>query len=350
MGVRGGCGQRGRHWLTWAEIGAGEGDVSAEPTGPPTDCRGDSEADDSSRVLVELESLVTEQRNPRTRDIDLADLETILCLINDEDRTVPEMVRDQIPAIARAVELVERSLRAGGRLVYLGAGTSGRLGVLDAAECPPTFGSDPTQVVGVLAGGAETLLRSREGIEDREAAAVADLRSIGLGARDTLVAITASRRTPYVVAGLRYARGVGAATVFITCNHPPADLQADVVIAAVVGPEVLAGSTRMKAGTAQKLILNMISTAAMIRLGKVYENLMVDLRPMSRKLEERSKGFLLKLLAVPYEEATRLLQAAGGSVKRALFMGLARCDAAEAELRLAAAGGVLRRALEGGRR
>ena len=296
-------------------------------------------------ILDELQQLVTEQRNPRTRDIDLADPETILQWINDEDRLVPDVVRGQIPCIARAVALAERSLRGGGRLVYLGAGTSGRLGVLDASECPPTFGSSPEQVVGIIAGGAEALLRAQERAEDREADAVGALEALGLERRDTLVGITASRRTPYVVAGLRHARRVGAATVFITCNTPPADVEADVVIAAVVGPEVLAGSTRMKSGTAQKLILNMLSTATMIRLGKVYENLMVDLRPTSQKLEERSKGILMQLLDVPYERAVTLLEASQGSVKLALFMGLAHCSAAEGEARLTSAGGVLRRAL-----
>ena len=302
--------------------------------------------DDARRVLDELQTLATEQRNPRSTGIDLLEPIAILRLINDEDRTVADVVRGQLDAIAAAVTLAERSLRAGGRLVYIGAGTSGRLGVLDAAECPPTFGTDPGQIVGILAGGLETLVQAREGVEDSEDAAVRDLQAIGFAARDTLVAITASRRTPYPLAGMRYARRCGAATVFITCNHPPAELDCDVVIAAVVGPEVVSGSTRMKSGTAQKLILNMISTAAMIRLGKTYENLMIDLRPMSRKLEARSKGMLMRLLDLSYEDATRLLAAAGGSVKRALCMGMADCDAAEAERRLAAAGGVLRRALE----
>lgn len=302
-------------------------------------------ADESRRVLEEIRDLGTEQRNPRSHDIDLLPLEDLLTVINTEDQSVPAVVRAQIPAIARAVLHVEHSLRQGGRLVYIGAGTSGRLGVLDAAECPPTFGSEPGQVVGVLAGGMETLVRSREGVEDRAEAAVEDLRRLGLDSRDTLVAITASRRTPYPVAGLRYAREVGARTVFVTCNEPPADLDADVVIAAVVGPEVVTGSTRMKSGTAQKLILNMISTASMIRLGKVYENLMVDLRPLSLKLEARSKGILMKVLDISYEEASGLLEAADGSVKRALFMGLAHCERAEADRRLEAAGGVLRRAL-----
>ncbi len=305
-----------------------------------------STADAAGRVLDEIRALVTEQRNPRTRDIDLADPAGILQLINDEDRTVPEVVRAQIPAIAEAVACTERSLRSGGRIVYIGAGTSGRLGVLDAAECPPTFGTDPSQVVGVLAGGLETLVRAREGVEDREDGAVADLRAIHLEPRDTLIAITASRRTPYAVAGLRYARSIGAATVFVTCNTPAADLQADVIVAVVVGPEVVTGSTRMKSGTAQKLVLNMISTATMIRLGKVYENLMVDLRPLSKKLEARSRGILMSLLDLDSTAAATLLDTAGGSVKRALFMGLAHCDAVEAERRLIAAGGVLRRALE----
>jgi len=304
-----------------------------------------ADSDDVRRVLAELDTLATEQRNPRSTDIDLLDGEAILRLINDEDRTVAGVVEAVIPAIAAAVALAERSLRGGGRLVYIGAGTSGRLGVLDAAECPPTFGTDPAQIVGILAGGIETFSRAREGVEDREDAAVADLAAIALDARDTLVAITASRRTPYPLAGLRHARTVGAATVFITCNEPPRDLECDVVIAAVVGPEVVSGSTRMKSGTAQKLILNMISTATMIRLGKTYENLMIDLRPMSRKLEARSKGMLMRLLGIPFEDATRLLGEAGGSVKRALCMGMAGCDAAEAERRLEAAGGVLRRAL-----
>jgi N-acetylmuramic acid 6-phosphate etherase len=302
--------------------------------------------DDARRVVAELQTLGTEQRNPRTTGIDLMEPLAILRLINDEDRTVADVVRGQLPAIAQAVALAERSLRAGGRLVYMGAGTSGRLGVLDAAECPPTFGTDAGQVVGILAGGLETFATAREGVEDREDAAVADLQAIALTSRDTLVAITASRRTPYPLAGLRYARTCGAGTVFITCNAPPPALDCDVVIAAAVGPEVVSGSTRMKSGTAQKLILNMISTATMIRLGKTYENLMIDLRPMSRKLEARSHGMLMKLLDLSFEDATHLLAAAGGSVKRALCMGMAGCDAGEADRRLAAAGGVLRRALQ----
>ena len=306
---------------------------------------GARQASKATQILDELGDLVTEQRNPCTDDIDLVDVEACLRLINDQDSKVPLVVRQQIPAIARAVQLVERSLRAGGRLIYIGAGTSGRLGVLDASECPPTFGTEPRQVVGVIAGGFATLVRSQEGVEDLPEAAKKDLQDIELSAEDTLVAITASRRTPYPIGGIAHARAVGAATVFIACNHPPEDLQADVVISLVTGPEVITGSTRMKAGTAQKLVLNMISTATMIQLGKTYGNLMVDLRPMSLKLSARSISILINVLDVDAAEAKRLLDAATGSVKQALFMGLAQCDAATATQRLEAAGGILRRAL-----
>lgn len=317
----------------------------AEHTGP-----GSESTDEVRRVLAELQTLTTEETNPRSTDIDLLDSAGILRIINHEDRTVAEIVGREIGVIARAVDLAAERLRRGGRLVYMGAGTSGRLGVLDAAECPPTFGTDPGQVIALLAGGPQAILQAREGVEDREDDAVADLRAVDLRSQDILVALTASRRTPYPLAGLRYARQVGAATVFVTCNTPPTDDVADVVIAAVVGPEVLGGSTRMKSGTAQKLILNMISTATMIRLGKTYQNVMIDLRPLSKKLEARRKGVLMRLLDVDYEAATALLERAQGSMKRALFMGLARCDAAEADRRLDAAGGVLRRALEDGAR
>lgn len=299
----------------------------------------------NEEILAELGDLATEQRNPHSADIDLVDVETCLRLINDQDRTVAAVVRSRIPAIAAAVARVVDSLRRGGRLVYMGAGTSGRLGVLDASECPPTYGTDPRQVVGVIAGGQSALVRSQEGVEDREDVAVADLEAIGLGHDDTLVALTASRRTPYAVAGIRHARAVGASTVFITCNQAPASLPADVIIALDTGPEVIAGSTRMKAGTAQKLVLNMISTTSMVQLGKTYGNLMVDLRPMSRKLTVRSLRILMTLLDLDRAAAERLLAAADGSVKVALFMGLASCDRDMARRRLDAAGGVLRRAL-----
>jgi N-acetylmuramic acid 6-phosphate etherase len=299
----------------------------------------------TSRILAELGTLATEQRNPATNDIDLVDVETCLQLINQQDRTVADVVGAQIAAIAQAVRLAEKSLRQGGRLLYMGAGTSGRLGVLDASECPPTYGTRPEDIVGVIAGGPASLLRSQEGVEDRDDVAVADLQALGLNAKDTLVAITASRRTPYPVAGVHHARRQGAASVFVTCNEPPTDVPADVIIALQTGPEVIAGSTRMKAGTAQKLVLNMISTATMVQLGKTYGNLMVDLRPMSLKLTVRSLRILMSLLDVQQDEAERLLQAATGSVKVALFMGFEGCDAATAIDRLAQAGGVLRKAL-----
>ena len=298
-----------------------------------------------ARILSELGDLETEQRNPHTSDIDLVDVETCLQLINQQDRTVADVVGAQIPAIARAVKLVEKSLRQGGRLLYMGAGTSGRLGVLDASECPPTYGTRPEDIVGVIAGGHDSLVRSQEGVEDREDVAVADLEELGFNAKDTLVAITASRRTPYPLAGVRHAHELGAASVLITCNEPPSNVPADVIIPLITGPEVISGSTRMKAGTAQKLVLNMISTATMVQLGKTYGNLMVDMRPMSLKLTVRSLRILMSVLDASQEDAENLLDAAQGSVKTALFMGLEGCDAATATARLSQSGGGLRKAL-----
>lgn len=225
-------------------------------------------------------------------------------------------------------------------MFYVGAGTSGRLGVLDAAECPPTFGTDPKKIQGVIAGGFRTLIRSREGVEDRRQAGAKDLRRRKLTKRDIVVGITASRRTPYVLGALAYARRVGARTVFICANpRRMVKVKANIVICLVVGPEVIAGSTRMKAGTAQKLVLNMLSTAAMVRLGKVYGNVMVDLRATSEKLVERSKRILMLLGKISYPQAEKLLRAAGGSVKVALVMRLTGLSRREAEKRLAKAGG-----------
>jgi N-acetylmuramic acid 6-phosphate etherase len=243
--------------------------------------------------------------------------------------------------------VVER-FAAGGRLVYVGAGTSGRLGVLDAAECPPTFGTDPAEVVGVIAGGRESVFRAREGAEDDGPAGERAVDEHGVGATDAVVGIAASRRTPYVHGALARARALGAFTALVTCNPgEDAAVPADVVVAPVVGPEVIAGSTRMKAGTAQKLVLNMITTAAMVRRGKTLGNLMIDLRPGSAKLVERSRRIVMGVLGVDYEVAAGLLDDAEGRVKTALVMGKLGVDRAEAERRLAAAGGFVRRAFEG---
>jgi N-acetylmuramic acid 6-phosphate etherase len=312
-------------------------------------------------VFAEIAALTTESINPRTVDLDRRPLREVLALINDEDEKVPRAVRREIDAIARAVELVVERMRRGGRLIYVGAGTSGRLGVLDAAECPPTFGTDPALVRGVMAGGPPALMRAVEGAEDDGEAARTALVAEAVTAADVVVGIAASRRTPFVVAALRYAREVGAGTVLVTTNALPAGsgpgtpgsspggplgaASVDVAICPEVGPEVIMGSTRMKSGTAQKLVLNMISTATMVELGKVYGNLMVDLGSTSRKLTERAKRLVMMTTAVDYDRAAALLAEAGGRVKVAILIGKLHIDRAAAESRLAAAGGRVREAL-----
>jgi N-acetylmuramic acid 6-phosphate etherase len=300
--------------------------------------------DRKQKIYEELQALATEKRNPRTRGIDLCSTAEILELMNAEDRTVADAVRRAIPSIARAADLVVSSFREGGRLVYVGAGTSGRLGVLDAAECPPTFGVSPDRVVGVIAGGRDTVFLSREGVEDDEGAAVADMEARDVSARDTVVGITASRRTPYVTKALETARRRGAKTVFLTCNES-AGIDVDVEINVVVGPEAVAGSTRLKAATAQKMILNMISTASMVRMGKVYENLMVDLKPASEKLVERAKGIIAMLTGVGYEEAAEIFETSGRNVKVSVVMAKRKVGREEAQRMLEGAGGFLARAL-----
>jgi N-acetylmuramic acid 6-phosphate etherase len=300
--------------------------------------------DRSKEIFESLRELTTEKRNPATRHIDLASTGEILELMNREDALVAGVVKKCIPRIAEAVELVTASFKKGGRLLYFGAGTSGRLGILDAAECPPTFGVPPEMVVGVIAGGRETVFLSREGVEDSEEAGAEDVVKHGVGAEDTVVGITASRRTPYVMGALERAAELGASTVFLTCNER-IPLDVDVQINLVVGPEALAGSTRLKAGTAQKMTLNMITTASMIKLGKVYENLMVDLKPASNKLVERAKGIIMMLAGVDYDEASRLFEDSGKNVKNAVVMAKLRVGRVEAERILAEAGGFLARAL-----
>lgn len=294
-----------------------------------------------------IAALATEQRNPRTTHIDTASVGEILRLINAEDKLVPVAVERELPAIAAAVELIVRALAGGGRLLYVGAGTSGRLGVVDAAECPPTFGTPPEQVEALIAGGREAVFRSQEGAEDDEAQAERDLDARAPGAGDVVCGIAASRRTPYVLAALRTARARGARTVYVTTNPqdtggPPVD----VAICPAVGPEVLMGSTRMKSGTAQKLVLNMLTTAAMIRLGKVYENMMVDLQLTNAKLRERALRILMIAAGTEYERAGAALSAADGHVKTALVMLRLGLPAVEARERLRRAGGFVRAALE----
>lgn len=304
-----------------------------------------AEKEHLENLYESLLELTTERRNPDTMRIDLASTQEILGLMNREDRGVAGAVAEAIPAIAEAVDLVVASFKAGGRLFYFGAGTSGRLGVLDAAECPPTFGVSPDLVNGVIAGGRDTVFLSREGIEDDMEGGARDVRDRGIGKNDTVIGITASRRTPYVMGALAAARAAGARTVFLTCNEP-VQLDVDVQINIVVGPEAIAGSTRLKAATAQKMTLNMITTASMIRIGKVYENLMVDLKPASEKLVERAKGIITMLTGVEYAQATEIFEASGRNVKTAVVMIKRNVPRREAEDLLAAAGGFLARALE----
>jgi N-acetylmuramic acid 6-phosphate etherase len=302
--------------------------------------------DDRAR-FDEFARLATEQRNPRTLDLDTLDVEGILARISAEDHGVPAAVARELPYIARAVDLVVASFREGGRLIDVGAGTSGRLGVLDASECPPTFGSDPEQVQGVIAGGSGALVRAVEGAEDRAEEGEQAMIERGVGPRDTVIGLAASRRTPFVVAALAKARALGARTAYVTCTpRSEFTLDVDVAICPEVGPEALMGSTRMKAGTATKLVLNMITTAAFIRMGKVYENMMVDLMATSEKLVERSRRTVMTVTGVDYEAAASSIAAAGNSVKTAIVMLKLGCSRAEAEARLAASGGFVRAALE----
>lgn len=301
-------------------------------------------------LFRELQALTTEQRNPRSMRLDAASTEEILRIINDEDARVVPAVRAELPYIAEAVEVLVDAFRRGGRLIYAGAGTSGRLGVLDAAECPPTFGTPPEMVQGLIAGGREAMFRAQEGAEDREQSGADDLDGLGVRPPDVVCGIAASRRTPYVVGAVKRAKELGCRTLYVTCNpREQFDLHAhvDVAICAAVGPEVIMGSTRMKSGTAQKLVLNMLTTAAMVRLGKVYENMMIDLQMTNEKLKERSKRIVMTVTGVDYAEAARVLAEAGGHVKTALVMILADVGAAEARARLERADGFVRQAIAG---
>jgi N-acetylmuramic acid 6-phosphate etherase len=291
-------------------------------------------------------SLLTESRNPRSRRLDALPTDEVVALLLDEDRRAIRAAERQRRPIARAAAAVAETLREGGRVVFAGAGTSGRLGVLEAAECPPTFGTDPARIRAVMAGGKESVFLAREGAEDRET----EGRKAGrrLRPRDLLIGVSASSVTPFVRGALAAARARGARTVLVTCA-PGRGLRrlADTVIVIRSGPEVLTGSTRLKAGSATKAVLNAITTAAMVRLGKAYENLMVDLRPTSAKLRDRSRRIVAAAAGVGSSAAGRLLSRSGGEVKTAIVMGRLQVSAAEARRRLAAAEGHVRRALEG---
>ena len=292
------------------------------------------------------ENLTTEAANPDSADLDRLSSIELVRLINAEDATIAAAVAEQAETIARAVDLITARLAEGGRLVYSGAGTSGRLGVLDASECPPTFNADPEQVVGLIAGGDRALRHAIEGAEDSADLAVEDLRRLRLSARDVVVGIAASGTTPYVLAALDEARSVGAATIGLSCNRDaPIAAHADISIAVLTGPEVLAGSTRMKAGTATKMVLNILTTATMVRLGKTYGNLMVDMRASNEKLVGRSLRILQALTGLDLVAAREVLDASGGELKTAIAAQRLGITAGQARQRLQAAGGRLRAAL-----
>lgn len=301
---------------------------------------------DGALSAVDLSGLGTETANPRSADLDVMSALDLVRVMNAEDHTVPRAVERALPTIAAAVDLIVSARHLGGRLIYLGAGTSGRIGLLDAVECPPTFGTDPDEVLGVIAGGDGAFLQAVEGAEDDPRQAEADLDAVGLTGSDVVVGIAASGRTPYVMGGLSYAQALGAATVSLACNRQaPISATADVAIEIDTGPEILTGSTRLKAGTAQKLVCNMLSTASMVRTGKVYRNLMVDVQPTNAKLVDRSIRIVAAAADVDTATAQQAVERAGGNVKTAIVMLLASCGASEARQRLAVNDGRVRPAV-----
>lgn len=298
--------------------------------------------------MEKLEELTTELSNEETQQLDRLSVREILRLMNEEDKKVPFAVERVLDQVADAVERIAASLENGGRLFYFGAGTSGRLGILDASECPPTFGTDPELVQGVIAGGPAAMVRAIEGAEDSPELGRQDVHTYGVKAGDVVVGIAASGRTPYVIGALREARRLNAATIALSCNeHAVIDAFADVAINVVVGPEVLTGSTRLKAGTAQKLVLNMLTTATMIKLGKVYGNLMVSVQATNVKLRERVKRIVMEVTGASYAEAERLAELANGDAKTAIVMKLTGRGAEEARRLLDEAGGRIRDVLDG---
>ena len=295
-------------------------------------------------LIAALSHLVSEGRNPDTMDIDLLPSLDIVQRINQQDKLVPLAVEKVLPEIAEAVDKITEAFKVGGRLFYIGAGTSGRLGVLDASECPPTFGTDPEMVVGIIAGGKEAMFRAKEGAEDDPALGEQDLKENTLTQRDVVVGIAASGRTPYVIGGLEYANKLGATTVALSCNpdSPIADI-ADIAISPVVGPEALTGSTRLKSGTAQKLVLNMLTTASMIRLGKSYQNLMVDVKATNAKLVARAARIVMQATDCTNQEAKTALKETDYDAKLAILMILTGLDKESATEQLNAKQGYLRK-------
>jgi N-acetylmuramic acid 6-phosphate etherase len=293
-----------------------------------------------------LAALSTEQRNPASATIDAVSTREMVAIINREDAKVAAAVEIELDAIARAIDVIVERIRRGGRLIYFGAGTSGRLGVLDASECPPTYSTDPSLVVGLIAGGDYALRHSIEGAEDSETQGAADLRSINLKENDTVVGIAASGRTPYVLGAIAYARKSGAATIGVANSHnSKLSHEVDIAITILPGPEVVTGSTRMKAGTAQKMVLNMLSTGTMIKLGKTYGNLMVDVKPSNAKLQTRAVWIVQEATGLAEREAADLLARSNSEIKTAIVMALAGVDSSEARRRLDRHEGVVAKAL-----
>lgn len=302
---------------------------------------------DPRKIFDEINKLSTEQQNPHSMEIDTASTLEILEIINEEDKLVPLAVEVELPYIEQAVEIIVDSLKKGGRLLYFGAGTSGRLGVVDASECPPTFGTPFGQIEGFIAGGKEAMFRSQEGAEDFEENGAKDVVAADVNSNDVVCGIAASRRTPYVVGAVKKAKELGARTLYLTTN-PRKDFdieEVDVAICPYVGPEVIMGSTRMKSGTAQKLVLNMLTTASMIRMGKIYENMMIDLQMTNKKLVERSKKIVMTITGLSYEESADYLKKANGHVKTALVMIKAGVELEEAERLLEKSDGFVRAAI-----
>ncbi len=309
----------------------------------------------NKKLLEQLELLTTEKVNKASKKIDALSTFDMIKIINKEDAKVSTAVKSELKHIAKAIDLIVKAIKSGGRLFYVGAGTSGRLAVIDAAEMPPTFGTDPKLVQAIIAGGNKTVFRSQEGVEDREVESIKNLRKLRLNNSDVVCGIAASLRTPFVSAALAYAKQIGCKTILVTTNARSVLLNKnfdtirdsiDVAICPDVGPEIIAGSTRMKSGTAQKMVLNMLTTASMIRLGKVYGNLMVDLKLNSRKLEERAKRVIMSITEVDYEKAEEALKKSGGHVKTAIVMILKNTNRAEAQKKLKNVNGLLRPALK----
>lgn len=298
-------------------------------------------------LIAALSHLVSEGRNPDTMDIDLLSSQEIVERLNQQDKQVPLAVEAVLPQIAQAVDKITAAFKQGGRLIYLGAGTSGRLGVLDASECPPTFGVSDQMVIGLIAGGKEAMFTAQEGAEDNATLGAHDLQQIDFSSKDVLVGIAASGRTPYVIGALEYANDLGATTIALSCNpdSPIAEI-AQIAISPVVGPEALTGSTQLKSGTAQKLVLNMLTTASMIRLGKSYQNLMVDVRATNRKLIARAVRIVMQATDCQREEAEALLKESHNNAKLAILMHLTGMNYEQATAKLSQSDGFLRRAME----